>query len=59
MNNVVVKIEMSGNRYNAFDFDGKKYTSWYDYLTDYRMTEEKINVKDLIESTNFIKKLDG
>ena len=27
MNNVVVKIEMSGNRYNAFDFDGKKYTS--------------------------------
>ena len=27
MNNVVVKIEMSGNRYNAFDFDGNKYTS--------------------------------
>ena len=27
MNKVVVKIEMSGNRYNAFDFDGNKYTS--------------------------------
>ena len=27
MNNVVVKIEMSGNRYNAFDTDGNKYTS--------------------------------
>ena len=27
MNNVVVKIEMSGNRYNAFDFDCNKYTS--------------------------------
>ena len=27
MNNVVVKIEMSGNRYNAFDSDGNKYTS--------------------------------
>ena len=27
MNNIVVKIEMSGNRYNAFDFDGNKYTS--------------------------------
>ena len=27
MNNVVVKIEMSGNRYNAYDSDGKKYTS--------------------------------
>jgi nitric oxide reductase NorQ protein len=26
-NNVVVKIEMSGNRYNAFDSDGVKYTS--------------------------------
>ena len=25
MNNVVVKIEMSGNRYNAFDSDGNKY----------------------------------
>jgi len=27
MNEVVVKIEMSGNRYNAFDSDGNKYTS--------------------------------
>jgi len=27
MNNTVVKIEMSGNRYNAFDSDGNKYTS--------------------------------
>ena len=27
MNNIVVKIEMSGNRYNAFDSDGVKYTS--------------------------------
>jgi len=27
MNNVVVKIEMMGNRYNAFDSDGNKYTS--------------------------------
>ena len=27
MNNVVVKIEMSGNRYNAFDSDGNKLTS--------------------------------
>ena len=26
-NNVVVKIEKSGNRFNAFDFDGNKYTS--------------------------------
>jgi nitric oxide reductase NorQ protein len=27
MNKVVVKIEMSGNRYNAYDTDGNKYTS--------------------------------
>ena len=27
MSNVVVKIEMSGNRYNAWDADGNKYTS--------------------------------
>jgi len=27
MNKVVVKIEMSGNRYNAWDFDGNKLTS--------------------------------
>ena len=27
MNNVVVKIEMTGNRYDAFDSDGNKYTS--------------------------------
>ena len=27
MNKVVVKIEMSGNRYNAFDSEGKKWTS--------------------------------
>jgi len=27
MNNVVVKIEMSGNRYNAYDADGNKLTS--------------------------------
>ncbi len=27
MNNIVVKIEKSGNRYNAFDSDGNKYTS--------------------------------
>jgi len=27
MNNIVVKIEMSGNRYNAYDSDGNKYTS--------------------------------
>jgi len=27
MNNVVVKIEMSGNRYNAYDSEGKKWTS--------------------------------
>ena len=26
-NKVVVKIEKSGNRFNAFDFDGNKYTS--------------------------------
>ena len=36
MNNVVVKIEMSGNRYNAFDFDGNKY---FDY--------KKINLEGL------------
>ena len=27
MKNVVVKIEKSGNRYNAWDSDGKKWTS--------------------------------
>jgi nitric oxide reductase NorQ protein len=27
MNNIVVKMEMSGNRYNAYDSDGNKYTS--------------------------------
>ena len=27
MNNVIVKIEKSGNRYNAFDIDGNKWTS--------------------------------
>ena len=27
MNNIVVKVEKSGNRYNAFDSDGNKYTS--------------------------------
>ena len=27
MNNVVVKIEKSGNRFNAWDSDGNKYTS--------------------------------
>ena len=27
MNKVVVKMEMSGNRYNAYDSDGNKYTS--------------------------------
>ena len=27
MNNTVVKIEMSGNRYNAYDIDGNRYTS--------------------------------
>ena len=27
MTNTVVKIEMSGNRYNAWDFDGNKLTS--------------------------------
>ena len=27
MNNIVVKIEKSGNRYNAWDADGNKYTS--------------------------------
>ncbi len=27
MNNIVVKVEKSGNRYNAFDNDGNKYTS--------------------------------
>jgi len=27
MNKLVVKIEKSGNRYNAFDFDGNKFTS--------------------------------
>jgi len=27
MNNLVVKVEKSGNRYNAFDNDGNKYTS--------------------------------
>ena len=27
MNNIVVKIKKSGIRYNAFDFDGNKYTS--------------------------------
>ena len=27
MNNIVVKIEKSGNRYNAWDSDGKKWTS--------------------------------
>tara|TARA_B100000315_G_scaffold174528_1_gene162918 strand:+ start:142 stop:1317 length:1176 start_codon:yes stop_codon:yes gene_type:complete len=26
-NNIVVKMEMSGNRYNAYDIDGNKYTS--------------------------------
>ena len=27
MNNLVVKMEKSGNRYNAYDSDGNKYTS--------------------------------
>ena len=27
MNNIVVKVEKSGNRYNAFDVNGNKYTS--------------------------------
>ena len=27
MTNIVVKIEMSGNRYNAYDVDRNKYTS--------------------------------
>ena len=27
MNNTIVKIEMSGNRYNAWDIDGNKLTS--------------------------------
>ncbi|MBT4207860.1 AAA domain-containing protein [Candidatus Woesearchaeota archaeon] len=27
MNNVIVKIEKTGNRYNAFDSDGEKFTS--------------------------------
>ena len=27
MNKIVVKMEMSGNRYNAYDCDGNKYTS--------------------------------
>ena len=27
MNNIVVKIEKSGNRYNAWDKDGNKFTS--------------------------------
>ena len=27
MTNTVVKIEMSGNRYNAWDIDGNKLTS--------------------------------
>ena len=26
-NNTIVKMEMSGNRYNAFDADGNKFTS--------------------------------
>ena len=27
MNKLIVKVEMSGNRYNALDKDGVKYTS--------------------------------
>ena len=27
MTNIVVKVEKSGNRYNAWDTDGKKWTS--------------------------------
>ena len=27
INNVVVRMEKSGNRYNAYDADGNKYTS--------------------------------
>ena len=27
MNKIVVKIEKSGNRFNAYDSDGNKYTS--------------------------------
>ena len=27
MNNVIVKIEKSGNRYNAYDISGEKWTS--------------------------------
>ena len=34
MNNIVVKIEKSGNRFNAFDRDGVKYTS--DIITSTR-----------------------
>ena len=34
MNNIVVKIEKSGNRFNAFDKDGVKYTS--DIITSTR-----------------------
>ena len=33
MKNVVVKIEMSGNRFNAWDSDGKKWTSAISNMT--------------------------
>ena len=33
MNNVVVKIEKSGNRFNAWDSDGNKYTVKNQYVS--------------------------
>ena len=38
-------------------YDGKKYSAWYDYYTNDKIVEEKINKKDLIESRNKIHKI--
>ena len=35
-------------------YEGIKYPSWYDYLTNYKIYEEEISIKDLHESCNRI-----
>ena len=55
MNNTVVKIEMSGNRYNAYDIDGNKYTSEIGtstrkgaYKLEWLWKNVKVKVEELI-----------
>ena len=35
-------------------YGGMKYPAWYDYLTNYKTSEEDISTKDLYESCNRI-----